>query len=93
LLLSSVFDLDLHEAGDLCAANRAFISLHAYDLTALNAQAHVSTGEYDRVLGHSETYHALSLGLISYVGCRVIYAVDVIQLEDRVVVLYIFENA
>ena len=43
--------------------------------------------EHYGVLGHSETHHTLSLGLICDVRCRVIDPVDVVELEDRVIVL------
>ena len=39
------------------------------------------------VLGHCEAHHALSLGLICDVRCRVINPVDVVELEDRIIVL------
>ena len=43
--------------------------------------------EHHGVLGHGKAHHALSLGLICDVRCRVINAVDIIELEDRVIVL------
>ena len=48
----------------------------------------MAAGQHHSVLRHCETNHALSLGLIGYVGGRVVDAVDVIQVEDRVVVLF-----
>lgn len=43
--------------------------------------------EHNRVLGRGEAHDTLALGLICDVRCCVVYAVDVIQFEDRVVVL------
>ena len=83
----AIFDLDLHKAGHLGAAYGALVGLHPHDLRALYAQAHVAAREHYGVLGHCETHHALSLGLICDVCCRVIDPVDVVELEDRIIVL------
>jgi hypothetical protein len=87
LSLLTILDLDLHEAGHLGAAYGALVGLHPHDLRALNAQAHVAAREHHGVLGHSEAHHALSLGLICDVCCRVVNTVNIIELEDRVIVL------
>lgn len=72
------------------AAYGALVRLHAHYLAALDAQAHVSAGQHHRVLSHCEADHALSLRLIRYVGGGVVDTVDVIQVKDRVVVLFTF---
>jgi hypothetical protein len=87
LSLLAILDLDLHKAGNLGAAYRTLVGLHPHDLRALNAQAHVAAREHHGVLSHCEAHHALSLGLICDVRCRVIDPVDVVELEDRVIVL------
>ena len=83
----TILDLDLHEAGHLGAAYGALVGLHPHDLRALNAQAHVAAREHHGVLCHRETHHALSLGLICDVCCRVVNTVNVIELKDSVIVL------
>ena len=78
---------DVQKRGNLSSANRTLIGLHSDYLRALNAQAHVPAGEHHGVLGGRETHHTFSLRLICDVRCRVIDTVDVVQLENRVVVL------
>ena len=48
----------------------------------------MSTGEDNRVLGCRETNHTLSLSVVCDVGRCVVYTVDIVQVEDRIVVLY-----
>ncbi len=62
--------------------------MHSDDLRALNAQTHVSAGQNYSVLGCGVANNALSLRVICDVGCVVVDTVDVIQVKDRVVVLY-----
>ena len=83
----AILDLDLHKAGHLGAAYGALVGLHPHDLRALYAQTHVAAREHHGVLGHCETHHTLSLGLICDVRCRVINPVDIVELEDCVIVL------
>ena len=82
-----IFNLDLHEAGHLCAAYGALVRLHPHNLRALNTQTHVPARKHDRVLGRRETHYTLTLGLICYIRCCVIDAIDIIELEDRIVIL------
>lgn len=83
-----LLDLDLHEAGDGRPADGALVGLHAHDLRALDAEAHVAAGQHHGVLRGCEADHALALGLVRDVRRCVVDAVDVVQVEDRVVVLH-----
>jgi hypothetical protein len=82
----AVLYLDLHEGADLCTANGTLVRLNAHDLGALNAQAHVATGENHCVLGRGKANNALSLSLISDVCRSVIHTIDVVHVKDCVVV-------
>ena len=89
--LLSLLNFDLHEAGDLSSTDWALVSLHPNDLRALNAETHVSTWQDNCVLGRGEADHTLSLGVIRDVGGCVIYAIDVTQVKDSIVVLKVKE--
>ncbi len=82
-----VFDLNLHKAGYLRATYGTLICLHSDDLRALNAEAHVSARKHYRVLGCGKTHDTFTLGFICDVGCRVVYAVNVVHLKDCIVEL------
>ena len=72
----------------MSSADGTLVCLHAYDLRALNAEAHVAAGQHDSVLGRREADHALPLRLIRNVSSRVVDPVDVAQVKNRVVVLH-----
>jgi hypothetical protein len=76
----------VQEATHCCPADRALVRLHSHDLTAVNAEAHVPTGENHGVFGCSVAHYALSLTLISDIGSIVVNSVDVIQVHNLIVV-------
>jgi hypothetical protein len=76
----------MQEAAYCCSANGALISLHPYNLTAVNTEAHMSAREHYCVLVGSVAYHALFLAFIGEVGCIIINSIDVVEVHDLVVV-------
>jgi hypothetical protein len=48
----------------------------------------VSARKHNSVFGGSEADYTLTLCLICDVGCGIVYAVDVVHLEDSIVILY-----
>lgn len=49
----------------------------------------MTTREYYGILSCGEAYHAFTLCLIRDISCRIVYAIDIVHFEDRVVILYI----
>ena len=70
---------DLQKATHLSSADGALICLHSHYLTAVNTQAHVSTGEHNRVFCRSVAHNALLLGVVHQIGGRVINFIDVVE--------------
>ena len=82
-----MFKLDLHEAADLSSAYGALIGLHSNDLRALDAEAHVSAGEDNCILGSSVADNTFLLGVICNVCSIIVYSVNVVQVKYFVVIL------
>ena len=76
----------MQERADLRSADWTLVGLHAYNLTAVNTEAHVSAREHDRVLCRRVAYNAFLLTLICQISCAIINTVDVVEVHDLVVV-------
>jgi len=68
------------------SANRTLVGLHSHYLTAIDAEAHVSTGKNHCVFGVSVADHTFTLAFICQVGSIVINSINVIQIHDLIVV-------
>lgn len=62
------------------------IGLHPHNLRTPDAQAHVSARKHNSILRVCIAHHTLLLCIISQVGSRVVYAVNIIHVEDVVIV-------
>ena len=68
----------MQETADLRSTNGTLVGLHPHDLTAIDAEAHMSTREHDGVLTGRVTDHAFLLALVCNVGSTVVDSVDVV---------------
>ena len=76
----------MQEAAHCGPADWTLVGLHSHYLTAVNAEAHVSTREDHGVLGCRVANHAFSLALVSNVSSIVVDAVNIIQVHNLIVV-------
>ena len=85
---------DMQEGGNLSPTNRTLVSLHPHNLTAFNAETHMSARKYNCIFRDSVANHAFFLAFICEICSIVIYSVNVVQVHYLVVVqkflLYIF---
>ena len=76
----------MKEAAHGGPADWTLVGLHPHNLTAVDAEAHVSAREDHCVLGGSVAHHAFSLALVSNVSSIVVDAVNIIQVHNLIVV-------
>ena len=67
-------------------ANGTLVVLHAHDLTAVNAEAHVAAWQHYSILLGSVADDALALTLVVEIGLVGTISVDVVQVHYLVVV-------
>ena len=68
----------MQEATDLGSTNRTLVGLHTHNLTAIDAEAHMSTWKHDGVLTGRVTDHTFLLTLICNIGSTVVNSIDVV---------------
>ena len=77
---------DMQEGGNLSPTNRTLVSLHPHNLTAVDAETHMSAWKYNCILRGSVANYAFFLAFICEICSIVIYSVNVMQVHYLVVV-------